>query len=562
MTVNNRNSSDIINIYSINCDICHKTIEVPIKKSEKDTAVGGIFRIVAVHQCEEETLAFLLFFDGNLALRQKVVTPVTITDINESDYVDDIQKEMFKLFGGFRFLYKKIGKEVAKILFGLITSQQVVVIGEQNEVEAVIESLFYFAEHRYPTINKWTNDILSTTDIIGTKISNSKFYPNSLIVDLEKNVVINGFSNKFCLELVEKIIHLSDITTYHHVIRYELNQIRSISQDLLEIRNLYEIDSYLATLGVDFHYEDFIEIILLITSRLNPIVAQYYRINFQSEMSLNLEEIKPLRLWIFDEQLKTKADPRLSFDRLCNYKEVNIIGKIKNLVSEKKIDLNLYEFFTPINQYITFTKSNIKVIYCFPRFDDDASIIENALKFQSEHIEKIDINSITNQLLSNLVIENWTEKLISKQIPKNFSCLMDIRKNLPKLIDQSYLESLFIETDICDDNLRSFITFVLEQLTESMRSEPKLIHKLNLYTITGIINPELHSLKNGPSLDVQYNIYLYSQETNDSSCIGIILDMFVKPQNLDYSTIIQTQMNDVFDFLIRILKFSINKFTK
>jgi hypothetical protein len=224
--------------------------------------------------------------------------------------------------------------------------------------------------------------------------------------------------------------------------------------------------------------------------------------------------------------------------------------------------LDLYEFFTPINQYITFTKSNIKGVYCFPRFENDASIIENALKFQSEHIEKIDINSLTNQLLSNLVIEHWTEKLLTNQIPCDFTYLMEIRKNLPKLIDQSYLESLFIETDISDEDLRPFITFILEQLTESMRSEPKLIHKLNLYTITGNIVPELHSLKNGPSIDVQYNIYLYTRESNDNSCIGIILDMFVKPQNLDYSTIIQAQMNDVYDFLLRILKFSINKFTK
>jgi hypothetical protein len=177
-------------------------------------------------------------------------------------------------------------------------------------------------------------------------------------------------------------------------------------------------------------------------------------------------------------------------------------------------------------------------------------------------LDEIDINSVNKQLISNLVIEKWTEELLSKQIPSSFSCLMDKRKNLPKLIDQSYLESLFIETDICDDDLRQFITFAIEQLTESMRSEPKLIHKMNLYTITGIIAPELHSQKNGPSIDVQYNIYLYSRERNDNSCIGIILDIFVKPQNLDYSTIIQAQMNDVYDFLLRTLKFSINKFAK
>lgn len=563
MTTNNNNDKNaIINIYSINCENCHKTIEIPIKKSDKNSTTGGIFRIVAIHQCEEETLAFLLFFDENLALRQKVITPVTVTDINESDYVDDIQKEMFRLFSGFRFLYKKLKEEIAKVLFGLITGQQIVITGEQNEVEAVIESLLYFAEHRFPFVYSWTDEILPSADIIGTKSSNVDYYLNALIVDLENNVVINGFSNKFCLELACKINHLSDISTYQQEIRHELNQLRSISHDLIDIKNLNEIDSYLATLGIDLLNEDFIDIVILLTAKINPIVAQYYRINYQSEMSLNLQEIKPMRLWVFNDSLEIIAEPKISFDHLCNYKEVNIISKIMNLLIKNEVVLDLYEFFTPINQFIFFPHSINKVIYCFPRFDDDASIIENTLKFQTDFIDLIKMSSINNQVLSNILIKNWTDKLFSKPIPSTYSNLMNIRKKLPKLIEQSYLESIYLTTSISDKTLRQFITFLLEQLTESIGSEPKLLHKMKLYTITGVIIPDSNILKEEPAIEIQYNIYLYSQQQENNSSIGIVLDIFVKPQNLDFSSIVKVQMDDVYDTLIRILKFSIKKFTQ
>jgi len=79
------NKNEIINICSINCDICQKNIEVPIKKSDKENSSGGIFRIVAIHQCSEEQVAYLLFFDDHLTLRQKVVAPVTLAGIQDSD---------------------------------------------------------------------------------------------------------------------------------------------------------------------------------------------------------------------------------------------------------------------------------------------------------------------------------------------------------------------------------------------------------------------------------------------------------------------------------------------
>ena len=100
------NKNQIINICSINCETCQKNIEVPIKRSDKENSSGGIFRIVAIHQCFDEQVAFLLFFDNHLALRQKVVTPVTIAGIQESDIFNELQRASLKLYGGFNFLRK------------------------------------------------------------------------------------------------------------------------------------------------------------------------------------------------------------------------------------------------------------------------------------------------------------------------------------------------------------------------------------------------------------------------------------------------------------------------
>ena len=130
------NHNDIINIYSINCDSCQKNIEVPIKKSQKENSSGGIFRIVAIHQCIDEQVAYLLFFDDHLALRQKIVTPVTITGIQESDIFNEFQKTSLKRYGGFNFLRKIFNKDLAKVIYGIILGQQVVVVGNKLEVEA------------------------------------------------------------------------------------------------------------------------------------------------------------------------------------------------------------------------------------------------------------------------------------------------------------------------------------------------------------------------------------------------------------------------------------------
>ena len=191
-TVTENKNNQIINIVSVNCDICHKMIEVPIRKSDKDSEIGGIFRIIAIHQCLNEQIAFLLFFDDFLVLRQKVQTHVTLTDIHESDIFSEDQRRNLRILSGFNYLRKKLKDDLAKVIYGILIGQQVVIIGEKNSVIPSIESLEIFAKHRKVSINSWTL-VKSNADIIGTKLENSQLYFSSLIVDLENNIVFNGF---------------------------------------------------------------------------------------------------------------------------------------------------------------------------------------------------------------------------------------------------------------------------------------------------------------------------------------------------------------------------------
>ncbi len=46
-----KSENGISYIHHILCEKCQNSIEVPIKRSEKDSAVGGIFRVVVIHQC-------------------------------------------------------------------------------------------------------------------------------------------------------------------------------------------------------------------------------------------------------------------------------------------------------------------------------------------------------------------------------------------------------------------------------------------------------------------------------------------------------------------------------
>ena len=185
------NQNNIINIYSINCDTCQKNIEVPIKKSDKENTTGGIFRIVAIHQCKDEQVAYLLFFDDFLTLRQKVVTPVTIAGIDDSDIFNEFQRTSLKRFGGFNFLRKMFNEQLAKVIYGILLGQQVVVLGNKIEVMASIHSLELFARHRNIIYEPWTEEV-SHADLIGTKPERINYYPNSIIVDLSKREILGG----------------------------------------------------------------------------------------------------------------------------------------------------------------------------------------------------------------------------------------------------------------------------------------------------------------------------------------------------------------------------------
>ncbi|NHJ49970.1 MAG: hypothetical protein FK733_19415 [Asgard group archaeon] len=549
----------IINIISIDCEVCHKNLEIPIKKSDKESSQGGIFRIVAMHQCTTEPLAFLLFFDEHLTLRQKVVTPVTITEINGTSYVNEAQKRDFKLFSGYRFLYKLLGDEISKIIFGLITGQQIVITGEKNVVEAIIDSLVIFIEHKHPIIESWSLETDSIADIVGLKEIKSNHFKNSLIVDLSLNIIKNGLTNNYCRNLAKNLFELPDMSVYEDMITQEIFRIDRKSRELLEVKNLDEIDSFISTLSLDLDDEDFLDVILLYTTQFNPIVSQYYRNNYRSETIFDLKSLKPLRMWMFDNELNILANPNFSFDCLYKFNEKIILERIQDYIKSGDNLLCLYEIFTPTNHYILLPKNKIKTVYCFPRFDDDIHFLLNTIKFDTNVISNLE-SEINSDNISAIIHEKWNKKLVELELPIELASIMDNRKRLPNLFDHALLESFYYNTSVSEKKIKDFIMNLLEKLTGIFLFEPKLTHKLNMYTIAGQYEVKSDYIKSHYiSTKINYNLYVFTQRQNGQDCLGVVLDLFIKPQNYVLNVQTLTHLNRVYEYINRIILYEMKK---
>ncbi len=500
-TVTEVKNNHIINIASVNCDICHKMIEVPIRKSDKDSEIGGIFRIVAIHQCLNEQIAFLLFFDDFLVLRQKVRTHVTLTDIHESDIFSEDQRRNLRILSGFNYLRKKLKDDLAKVIYGILINQQVVITGEKTSVIPSIESLEIFAKHRRVSIDSWTLD-KSTADIIGTKPENAQFYFSSLIVDLENNIVFNGMINDYCIDFIKQIEDISDIETFTRVVEDELIKLIYFAKEFSLIQNFDEIEPYLSALVLEGVDENLLDAIIALSAQLNPFIAQYYRTNLDISDLVDSYEIKPYRLWIFDESNKLESFVKIQEDVPINFKEDLIIDRIERLPDQCDLQLNLFEYFTPLNHYILAANLKQKTLLCFPRFNEDNNIIANTLEFANDNLNKI--QSDDNEYdIRQIIIHNWLNKKEDIVLSEQYISILDIRSILPTVMEQSILESYYFDTDINVDNLKQLITELIEMLSDEFKSEPKIIHNENLYTIKDVLKDlKADNVNNGDKIEL------------------------------------------------------------
>jgi len=517
----------IINIYSINCDTCQKNIEVPIKKSDKESSSGGIFRIVAIHQCFDEQVAFLLFFDDNLALRQKVVTPVTIAGIQESDIFNEFQRASLKLYGGFNFLRKMFNKDLAKVIYGIILGQQVVVVGNKNEVEASIQSLKLFAGHRNFICDSWIEE-KSLADIIGTKPDSVKFYPNSIIVDLSKKEILRGEENSYALSLLNYLYGVSDIETFEEKVKNEINAVLEITKEFILVKELSEIESYLSILTLEDVPQEVIELVIALSAQLNHIIAQYFTSNYEIPISQNIEEIKPNKLWFFDFIIPEVYSYDIKADLPYNFKDVKILNRIKKLIATDRYNLLFYEYFTPLNHYVIDLHSEKSILFCFPRLKENTFLIDYTLKFLQNGIQNKHFLELNNLDIVNQIKNKWPDDFASFKLKQELQILVEVREKLPILFEDSILDSYYFRTKVCEPDFKKFIAEITDLILKDFHSDPEMHHVEDLYTLKGVI----HDLKADNSTDnekieIKYNLHNYIHERGETKTVNIILDLYI-----------------------------------
>ncbi len=521
------NHNDIINIYSINCDSCQKNIEVPIKKSQKENSSGGIFRIVAIHQCIEEQVAYLLFFDDHLALRQKIVTPVTITGIQESDIFNEFQKTSLKRYGGFNFLRKIFNKDLAKVIYGIILGQQVVVVGNKLEVEASIYSLELFVRHRNYSCDSWIEE-KSLADIIGTKPDFAKYYPNSIIVDLSKKEIFRGEENSYALSLLNYLCGVSDIESFEDIIKNEINAVLEITKEFILVEEISEIESYLSTLTLEEVPQEVVELVVALSAQLNHIIAHYYRSNYEIIPPQKAVEIMPNRIWFFDFILPEVYFYEIKDDLPYNFKEEKILNRIKKLIATERYNLLLHEYFTPMNHYVIDLQSEKCLLFCFPRLEDDTAHIAYILKFLQNGIQNKCFLEQNNQYIIDQIKNNWPDDFASFILKPELQILVDVREKLPVFFEDSILDSYFFRTRVCEPDFKKFITEIIDLILKEFHTEPKMHHVDDLYTLKGVISDlKADNAAENEKIEIKYNLHHYINERGETKTVNLILDLYI-----------------------------------
>ncbi|NHJ84052.1 MAG: hypothetical protein FK734_01235 [Asgard group archaeon] len=525
--VTNSKKNGFMHLYSIKCEKCQKVIEIPIKKSDKESITGGIFRIIALHQCTDAQYALLLYFDDHMALRQKIVAPVTVAGIHDFDLSID-EKDSFKQIGGFDYLHRKFKSLLAQIIFSMVTGQQVIFLGEKLEVSSAIDALKIFSSQRTHRIDYWAK-AKSDACIIGTKKTKTDVYPGALIVDFHEKTLTNSFNNNYFQELVEELVEIKNLQDFIKIINDSIHNIYSCASELASIRDYDELSLYLESLTVEGKSEDYIELIVAIAAQLNHLIAQYYRFDFVINNDLiTTEKITPYRMWIID----SKNENRIQFIELkndlpFNWREQMLQERIIKLLAEKPDTETLYEYFTPLNHYIFALKNNLKIIFAFPRYNEDNLIITNALKFNQFLDDNFQDKIFDFSQIPSLISEHWYDDLKDNSLQKIFQKTLEMREILPLVFEHSILESHYFLIEIKEQHLRSLMNEIIANLTvQYTKLSPKILHKNKIYTIRDTLKGLIY---NNEIINLIFAIHFYPQKIENKEYINIILDLFIDP---------------------------------
>ena len=521
----------ILHIHSDICDKCHKIIEVPIKKSDRNSSIGGIFRIVVVHQCLDENVVIMFFFDDFFVLRQKVNIPVTNSDLKEQDYIDRSRLDNEKKFAGFKFLYKRLRSELSKAIFGTIVGQQIVITGEEHEVKASCIVLSSFTEHRVSFIDDWTQD-KSEADIVGTQTAFIGLYPEAVIINLESQRVSNGKLNDFCSNLIEDLIKSKNVKEYEDKIQNASNYILSITQEYSDVNNIEEASDFLTALAIDGNDQDILEIILALTAQINPNVGFYYRKYLDIIQYDSLDILEPLSVWIINNS--TQKNRKIKYkikDIPYNIRENKFIERMNYISVESTLDEQLVEFITPLFYFITIFGKETNFIFCYPRITSTEKQFISSLNIYEHLVEK----SSTTDLLTAYIADFISEKLMEKKTNflskiKSEENLVNFKKSLSKTREFSLLERHYINSNIRQKDLRNFIEELIKQIINVIPDlDPKIVHQDNRYQINEIISgiPIFGSTRN-EKMDLGFCINMLINKTKKKEPIEIVLSFFLK----------------------------------
>jgi hypothetical protein len=447
--------------------------------------------------------------------------------IQESNVFNEFQKISLKQFGGFNFLRKMFKDNLAKVIYGIILGQQVVVLGNKIEVEASIYSLELFAQHRHLSCDSWTEE-LSHSDLIGTKPEMKNLYPDSIILDLSKKEISRGERSTYTLNLLNYLSDVSDIETFEELIKTEIQTILEITNEFILVKDYGEIESYLSTLTVDEVSQDLIELVIALAAQLNHVIAQYFRNNYEVTTKEITEEIKPNRLWFFDFILPEVHYHEIGPDLPYNFKEDKIIERIKKLLATERHNLILYEYFTPMNHYVIDLQSEKCILFCYPRLTEDTAHIAYTMKFLQNGIDNRHFLEISNHDIVEQISNNWPDDFSSYKLSLELQVLVDVREKLPVFFEDSILDSYYFRTKVCETDFKKFITEITDLIFKEFQSDPEVHHVEDLYTLKGVITDlKADNSPNGEKIEIKYNLHHFMRDSTDTKTVNLILDLYI-----------------------------------
>ncbi|MEA2070033.1 MAG: hypothetical protein U9O98_01945, partial [Asgard group archaeon] len=431
-----KKDNDIIKIFTFTCDKCNKLIEVPIKKSQSSKIIGGIFRIITIHQCNGQKMAVFLFFDDNLILRQKVSSPIISSDINDTKEIAKKEEILDKQVAMIKYLYKTFGDDFAKVINAIFTGEVVIIIGEKLIKKPTCECLKLFAKNRKLEMSSNFNK-KSSTDIICMENYPKENFTDSVIIDLKKKKILNGHLNSFCVELLYMIINMevSEIVREH--INNQILKIKKYVNDITKAMSITEADAFFSALGMSDLIPDFVDILLIVSSKINPYIGKYYRMITQQNNN-RLEARKPILTKIKTKDAKInfktiKKDPLFTLEKHNNLFH-NYFDKHKK---EKHQIPYFTEFSTPLySYYLISIKDHYKGIKSYRSVNNEKNVLTNPFlclslpletKIQSIlKVDEISKKDIYNQL-SNRQIQYLNSLEIFEHLnkdPWNFSVVI------------------------------------------------------------------------------------------------------------------------------------------